>query len=177
MKILKFFLFAMAIVSFSACSSDDDSNDDQGPVEIVLNNDNLVGTYEIIYYAGSGQTSVTATGGVTVVTETDVYSGDVFTNAMLTFNTDGTYAFSGSYVETYTVTVTGQAPETQQGVVNLDETGTFGFNNANRTITLNGELYNVTFFNETNLNMTNSYEETFQGITETDSFEFRLEKQ
>jgi|GEM_PF-6677921 len=174
MKILKFFLLAITIVSFTACSSSDDSSD--GVVEVKLTNANLAGDYEITLYKGEIVTSVTATNGATVVTEKETFSGNTFTNAFFTFNLDGTYVVSGSYVRKTKVTVTGQSPVNTEEVVTINESGSYSLNNANRTILLDGEVADVDVFNGTKLNVSGSSEETFQGVTESETFKYKLRK-
>lgn len=173
MKTLKFLLLVATIFTMSACSSDDDGGG--APAQTELTTANIAGTYAITYYAGRSETSATAQGS-TVVIQTEEYSGDTFTNAIATFNADGTYVLSGDYRETYTITVTGQAPVTETEIIPLDDAGTFSVNNTSRTITLDGDVLEVLFFNGTNLNIMGSDSETDQGFTYTDEFEYRLEK-
>ena len=177
MKILKFFLLAITIVSFTACSSDDDNNDEDDVVLVELTNANAAGTYDIIYYAGSSETSVTAAGGVSVVISTEVYSGDTFTDAEFTLDLNGNYAFSGSYRETYTLTVTGQAPVTTMEIDDFTDSGFYSLNNLERTISLDGDVSNVTQFDGTNLRIIGSFTDTIGNETEVDTFEYRLVKQ
>ncbi|MDT0558513.1 hypothetical protein RM697_07645 [Ichthyenterobacterium sp. W332] len=171
MKIFKFFLFTITIATLSACSSDD------GPASVELTNENLAGSFAITFYQGSSETTVQATDGSIVVTESDTYFGETFTNAIVTFNADGTYSLMGSYVEVYTVTVTGQAPETNEEIVMLDESGTYSVDNTSRTINLDGGIVDVTLFDGTNLYFTGNYSETFGDFTETGQFEYRMVKQ
>lgn len=174
MKILKFFLLAITIVSFTACSSSDDSSD--GVASVKLTNANFAGDYEVTLYKGEIVTSVTATGGSTVVTERRTYSGDTFTNAIFTFNEDGTYMSSGSYVRKTRVNVTGQSPVTNEEVVTINDSGFYSLNNANRTISLDGDVADVDVFNGTKLKVSGSSEETYQGITESETFRYKLIK-
>ena len=174
MKILKFLLLAITIVSFTACSSDD--SNDEGVVSVKLTNANIAGTYEVALYEGEKVTSVTATGGTTVVTERQTYSGNTFTDFIFAFNVDGTYTTTGSYVRKTKINVTGQTPVTIEEVEIVDESGTYNLNNANRTITLDGEVLNVDAFNGTKLNVSGSSEEIFQSITEANTFRYKLRK-
>ncbi|WP_456438542.1 hypothetical protein [Psychroserpens sp.] len=176
MKILKFFLVLITIVSFMACSSDDDSSDEDDVVLVELTSANAAGTYDIIYYAGSSETSVT-TGGISVVISTEVYSGDTFTDAELTLDLNGNYAFSGSYRETFTLTITGQAPVTDLEIEDFDDSGFYSLNNLDRTISLDGDVSNVTQFDGTNLIIIGSFTDIIGGETEVDTFEYRLVKQ
>jgi hypothetical protein len=174
MKILKFFLLAITIVSFTACSSDDSNND--SVAEVKLTNANLAGDYEITLYKGETVTSVTATNGTTVITERVTFSGDTFTNAIFTFNADGSYISSGSYVRTTKVNVTGQSPVTNEEIVTIDESGSYSLNNTNRTITLDGNIIDVDVFNGTKLNISGSNEENYQSVTESTTFRYKLRK-
>ena len=113
MKIFKLFFFAAVLLMMTACGNDDDG----GPSQTELNIANLAGTYNITFLEGSSELSVTTGSGNTIVAETETYSGDTFTNAILVLNAAGTYSISGSYVETYTVTVTGESPVTDEEIV------------------------------------------------------------
>lgn len=170
MKLFKSFLLAIVVVTITACSSDD------GPASVALTNESLAGTYEINFYEGSSETTVELNGS-TVVAETETFVGDTFTDARVTFNANGTYTLSGSYVETYTVTITGMAPETDSEIVDFDEAGTFSVDNASRTITLDGSIVDVTLFDGTNLRLRGTYSETFGDFTESGQFEYRMTRE
>ncbi len=175
MKILKFFLLAFTLVAFVSCSSDDDSSGDDVMV-VELTNANLAGTYAITFYAGSSVTTVTATDGSSVVTERENYSGDTFTDAIFVFNENGTFSASGSYRENSTLMVTGQAPQSDSVIVNIDLSGSYSLNNATRTITIDGQTFDVNTFNGTNLKVTGTVIETSGNTTVEDSFEYRFVK-
>ncbi|WP_296311233.1 hypothetical protein [Winogradskyella sp. UBA3174] len=171
MKILKFFLFTAAILTFAACSSDDDVTT---PV-VELTNANLAGTYEIVFYEGSYTTTTEASNGSTVLVESETFTTDTFTNATFTFNEDGTYASSGNYRVTYVLTIAGQAPETEIEIEQFDSDGTFTTNNTSRTITFDFDsIADVLLFDGTLLNIMGGDVDVFQGNTETDEFEIRL---
>ena len=173
MKILKLCVFALAVFTLSACSSDDDNP----TPAIELNNTNLEGNYELVHLSGSSEISVT-TSGASVVVETETYTGDTFTNARVNFNANGTYNFEGSYRETTVTTITGQSPETESEIVNFDQsTGNYVTNNTSRTITLDGDIiYDVTLFDGVNLHLTENYTESFNNSTETGEVTIRLRK-
>jgi hypothetical protein len=172
MKILKFFLFTAAILSLAACSSDDDNG---GPTVLELNNANLAGTYEVVFFEGSSTVTTQASNGSTVLVETETFTTDTFTNAIFTFDQSGTYSASGNYRITYVLTIAGQAPETETEIESFDTDGTYTTNNTNRTITFDMDaIEDVTLFNATQLNITGGDIDTFEGETYTDEFEIRL---
>ncbi|WP_299110827.1 hypothetical protein [uncultured Winogradskyella sp.] len=174
MKLLKSFLLIIILVSFSACSSDDDGG---GSNSVELTIENLVGTYEVTFLRGSSETSVTATDGSTVVTETEEREGDTFTNAIFVFNANGTYTTSGNFRETSTVTITGQSPETESEIVSIDDSGTYSVNTESRTIIFDSdEINDVTRFNGTELRIVENYIDSFESFNEVGIVEIRMTK-
>ena len=175
MKTLKLFVFAIAIFTLSACSSDDDSNSTPPAVELTIAN--LTGTYDVFSVTDSSERTVT-TNGITVLVSSYVSSGDTFTDTVFTFNADGTYTSSGSYRETSTNTITGQTPITETEIVSIDDSGTYTVNETSRTITLDGDIiYDVTLFNDTELRVVENYTESDQSFTDIGEFEIRMTKQ
>ncbi len=173
MKTLKFFLFVATIFTLSACSSDDDNG---GPVQVALTIDNLTGTFEFTYYEGMTETTGTVQGN-TVTLATTTYFGDTFTNARTMFNSDGTYENSGSFRITTTTNVMGQDPMTESEIITIIDSGDYVVNTEGRTISFDGNLTEVIYFDGTNLSIrtTDNYtDENDNDVSET--AEYRLVK-
>ncbi|SER07500.1 hypothetical protein SAMN05421824_2976 [Hyunsoonleella jejuensis] len=171
MKTLKVFLFVAVALIFSSCSKDD------GPVVIELNATNIEGTYEITLLQSSSRTTSTASNGSEVLIETETSVADTFTNAILTFNANRTYTTSGSFRVTYTLTVTGQNPETESEIVTLDDEGSYSLDSNNNTISLDGDIFDVLSFNGTNITLRGEDTDNFNGETTVTITEIRLVKQ
>ncbi len=172
MKTLKLFVLAIAVITLSACSSDDDSST---PV-VELTNANLAGTYELIFYEDFYEETETASDGSAVVVETETCVGDTFTNAILTFNSDGTFVTSGNYREVCNLTINGQT-STEQDIVPFDSSGSYSVNDTNRTIAFDGFINDVVLFDGTNLYLTSMQVETFDDETFRFEVEVRFRKQ
>ncbi len=173
MKLLKLFLFSVAILTFAACSSDDDVAETTTVLE--LNNANLAGTYELVFFEGTYTTTTEASNGTTVIVETETFTTDTFTNAIFTFNEDGTYTSSGNYRITYVLNISGQDPETEIEIDTLEGEGSYVTNNTNRTITLDlDSVEDVILFDSSKLNIMGGDVDVFEGDTTTSEFEIRL---
>ena len=169
MKIFKFLFIALTIFGLTSCSNDDDNS----TVELTI--DNVVGTYDVVLLQGSEVVTDNSTG---VVVVTRQITTDTFTNAIFIFNTDGTYSSSGSFRATLTETITGQNPTSESEIQSLDDDGlSFSVDTANRTITLDGQLGNVTLFDGINLYINLERTDTFNGNTTVFNTELRLRKQ
>lgn len=167
MKIFKLFFIAIAVIGFTACSSDDDNN------TVELTNANLAGTYDVVFLEGS-EVETDASSGVVV--RTIQITADTFTNAIFIFNTDGTYSSSGDYRINFTITVTNVGTETESEIDSFDEAGNYSTNDTNRTITIDGQVSDVTLFDGTNLYITFEETDSFNGNTTVSNSEIRLVK-
>lgn len=158
------------VTAFSSCNNDDDSP------TVELSNANLAGTYEITFYQGDSETTVEASNGSKVVTEKESFKTDSYTNAIFNFNQNGTFTSSGSYRIEVTKTVTGAAPQTNSAVEILDESGTYSLNKANKTITINGNTYDVVLFDGDRLYITGTEEDVDGDFTTVSEWEIRLKR-
>ena len=169
MKILKFFLFTAALFIITACSSDD------APA-FELNNANVAGTYNVVFLE-SEIIVTTEFSGSTIVAGTIEAVADTFTNAVFTFNEDGTYSSTGSYRITTTIDPA-EGPTTTESIIeSFDDEGTYSTNNSARTITIDGDTGTVTLFNSSNLRVIVDDVFTEDGSTFTSKSEIRLERQ
>jgi len=153
MKNLKLALIAIFAVVISSCSDDD------GP-GYELNQENLVGEYEIVFYE-SVQTEELSAGNSTVTAVTTV-EGDTFTNAQFSIDADNTYNISGGYVEDLTTTVAGQETENSRMTANFQEGGSFTLDSDERILILNpgsGQtILEISRFNQNSLRLTEDTE-------------------
>lgn len=172
MKILKLCVCALAVFTITACSSDDDSST---PV-VELTIANLTGTYELTFYEDFYEETETASNGSVVVIETETCVGDTFTNAIVTFNSDGTFMTSGNYREVCDFTANGQTT-TENDIVPFDSSGSYSANDTSRTIAFNGFVNNVVLFDGTNLYLTSTEVETIDDETYRFETEVRFRKQ
>ena len=167
MKFFKFFFIAFAVFGLTACSNDDDSS-------IELTNENIVGDYEIILYQGLREETETASNGTEVLIETETFTTDTFTNTSFIFNDDGTYLISANYRITYSLTVTGQSPETNSEIRNTNYDDTF-FIGDNGSIIIGDIGYDVQFFDGTNLYLTTTNStENFDDTNSTNLYDIEL---
>ncbi len=167
MKIFRLFFMTIAVIGLTACSSDDDNN------AVELTNTNLAGTYDVVFLEGSEVETDDSSG---VVVRTIEVTGDTFTDAIFIFNADGTYSASGDYRVNFTITTTNVGTVMESEIDSFDETGNYSTNNANSTITLDGEVGDVTLFDGTNLYVTFEETDSFGGNTTVSNSEIRLVK-
>ncbi len=151
MKVLKSLLLIAVLVLQVSCSSDDD-----GASVIPLTTANISGVYALVF---SEATIVhTQIVNEASVITTRKYATDTFTNSNYTFNINGNYTARNYYRETVTstVNVTGNVPIVISTIVNDDLSGSYTFNDTNRTITFLGATYTVAVFNDNELILTRS---------------------
>lgn len=170
MKISKLFFIAIVLLGFTACSSDDDSPN------VELNSEGVVGSYNLVFLQSTFEESQTASNGSNVVIETETCTGDTFTDAVIVFNSNGSYVITGSYRESCTVVIQGEST-TESQISSVDDSGPFSVDTENRTITLDGIVYDVTLFNGINLNLIFNEVDDFNGDIETSTGELRFVKQ
>lgn len=171
MKILKNLFALIIIVSLAGCSSDDDNN------TYLLNNSNLKGLYEITYFV-STEVKTTIVDGFEVEKTTNSI-GDTFEIDFI-FSENGTYSVDGLFRDVFTVVVNGVLDEYLSGsdIIDIDnEEGTYSTNQSSMTIVLDGEVYDVTLFNENEIRFTfeEIWEENGSNFIYTE--EIRLERQ
>lgn len=148
-KLLMLFVLAIAVLS---CSGDDDGGDDP----FVLNLTNLAGTYALNFFNVNLQQTIEFQ-GIPITSTTDIV-GDTF-QVELVLNENGNYSIEGEYRITATTTVAGES-ETVSEIVTVDDSGTFVLDNDLETITINSTnpllegTYQISLFNETQLNLT-----------------------
>jgi len=148
-KLLILFALTLGVLS---CSGDDD----QGEAPFVLNLTNLAGTYALNFFNVNLQQTIEFQ-GIPITSVTDIV-GDTF-QVELVLNENGTYSIQGEYRITATTTVAGET-ETVSEIVTVDDSGSFTLDNDLETITINSGnpllegVYQISLFNETQLNLT-----------------------
>lgn len=168
MKILKSILIlTLFSVALTSCSSDDD-----GGSSFELTAANFAGNYSLNFYEDTEIETRTINGGTIVTTIESV--GDTFTNSVLTLNADGTYVDKSSYRITETTTLTGNPTTTETFIVSETTTGTYTLDTVNKTVTFDGDIFNITRFRETELRLTISDTEIFNDIVTETEEEYRF---
>jgi hypothetical protein len=127
MKNFKLLLLAFVAVLGTSCGNDDDATG------FALSTDNFAGVYNVTFFT-SVETEIVTVGNSDVTSETTIV-GDTFTNAIYTFNLDGSYVFSGSYVANETNKINGSTVDTDSYVEEFDDNGTYTIDIVARTIT------------------------------------------
>ena len=171
MNKLKFILlFALSVVVLS-CSDDDDSS---GPE---LTTANITGTYNLTFFEATTVESEIINAGTVVTTiETE---GDTFGESNIVFNSDGTFVTNFQYRITETTSSTIEDSETtvETEIITESNTGTYSVNEEDQTITFNGEIGDVTRFNDEELRIESTFNGELANGTFTDETEIRFERQ
>lgn len=155
-------VFAISIVS---CKKDDD-----GDNTFLLNNTNVAGSYALTFFA-STDVETTTINGLEIVSTTTT-TGDTFQLDII-FDEDGSYLVDGEYRESFVVDVNGTVTMEDSEIIVIDnETGNYSTNSANSLFILDGTIYEVTLFNQTELRITSQ-----EIITETNGDTFRYNEE
>ena len=174
MKIFKkIFLLSFIFLAF-ACKSDDDGN------QFLLNNENLAGSHDLVYFNGNIETTIEIQGiPVTAITTIE---GDTF-QVVAIFNQDGTYSIDGQYRLTITTTAGGNT-ETDTEIIDIDNgTGTYQIDADEQTITIASDLdefngtFDVTLFNETQVRLVQEESSIVEGASVDSIIEIRFVRQ
>jgi hypothetical protein len=172
-KNLKLFLLVITAITLTACPSDDDNIIVHPNPQIDLTTDNLIGTYEIIFSEDFFELFETAADGSEITIEKEICLGDTFTNATFIFNPDGTITTSGSFRSVCDLTTNGKTTSSRD-IIQLGESFSYIANDSDRTITINDEVFDVTSFTQTTLNMSLNELIVFGSETERYETEIRL---
>lgn len=141
------------VLLLCSCSSDDDET----VVQLPLTRETLAGRYDVNLYAIQ-DVEVTQVNGADIVTTTSI-TGGVFQDLNYTFNLDGTYSFSGQFVENRTVEVTGTPPRGTESIVTITDSGTYEISATGTNIELSesrgvDDTFRVAVFDGLNLTLT-----------------------
>ena len=152
MKLLKRLFVLFAVITITACSSDDDSG--SGTIQYDLNNTNLSsGAFAFSFYALNGTATNLVDGSVITVSAV----GEGF-NTTFTFLEDGTYVMNGSHLEVTTVTDADGGIVTSTEIIESNsETGTYAVNGMQLVLdagTEDEETLTVTLFNANEIRLT-----------------------
>lgn len=163
MKPIKFLAILFLSISLVACSN----SDDDGDAPFVLNLSNLAGTYALNFFEVDLRQTIEFQ-GIPITSVTDIV-GDTF-QVELILNENGSYAIEGEYRITATTTVAGET-ETVTEIVTVDDSGTFTLDNDQETLTIDSTnpllegVYQISLFNETQLNLTQEISLEEDGVT------------
>lgn len=163
MKPINFLVLLFLSISLVACSN----SDDDGEAPFVLNLSNLAGTYGLNFFEVDLRQTIEFQ-GIPITSVTDIV-GDTF-QVELILNQNGSYAIEGEYRITATTTVAGET-ETETEIVTVDDSGNFTLDNDQQTLTIDSSnplldgIYQISLFNETQLNLTQEISLEEDGIT------------
>ncbi len=174
MKKLKFILLFALSIAMLSCGSDDDGGS-SGPE---LTAADLAGTYNLTFLESTTEIEETLSTGSTVTTTIEEV-GDTFDDSNVVFSSNGTFTSDFQYRITITTTSTIENFETTEEteIESGSSSGTFSASEANETITIDGSIFDVTRFTNSELRL--ELNETFidGNITETFTQELRFTRQ
>lgn len=146
MKLSKLIVVLFVVASMISCKSDDDSG-----TEFAYSKANLEGTYDLTYYT-SEETETTTVNGFEIITTT-TQVGSVF-DFDVVFRADGIAVSNGTYLVDETV-VQGSNSTSNSEIVDVDNSEvSYTVSAGTSTLTLAGDSYEVTSFNETSMTIT-----------------------
>ena len=161
-------IVCMAVATLMSCNKDDDG----GEEEFTLTRANLAGVYELTFYK-EVDTETTDVNGLEVTTVRTT-TGDTF-QVDYNFDEDGTLIVDGEYREVFTVVVNGETTMEGQEIIVIDnENFTFSVSSNPQRLTISGVTYNVTVFNENEIQFELDESSSTGGDTFTTLEEFRL---
>lgn len=165
MKTLKLLFITLFIISFTACSSEDDSNDNNNPTDT---NADLTGTWNLEGLNVETESVSTIQGQS--FTSTSVGEGTNIDYQMIFSENPNEVIGEGSFDMEFTITFAGQTQtETLPGEPIIGDLGTWTREGNNLIISINGETptYEITQLTESTLvlNVTQVDEVTEQGVT------------
>ncbi|GHC45377.1 hypothetical protein [Ulvibacter litoralis] len=170
MKLSKIVAVLFVALSIVSCKSDDD-----GANEFVYNKANLEGTYSLNYFV-STEVETTIINGYEVATTT-TSTGDTFQVDFI-FSENGTYTVDGEFRETYTVVVNGETTEEDSQIIVIsNETAGYSVSASTSLLILDGETYQVTVFNENELQLRLEEASSSNGDTYLYTEELRFTRQ
>jgi hypothetical protein len=147
--------------------------DDNGPAEFVLNNENLSGTYELVFYKEIRveTTNVNGFDVVSVISEI----GDTF-EVDYTFTPNGRYSASGLFRIVTTTVVNGMLTMEDAFIETVAiQDRSYSITSSTSILVLDGDTYEVELFNETQLRVKLNEMQTFpNGDTVDFSVELHL---
>ena len=151
-----------------SCKKDDDSND-----EFVLNDENLSGTYELVFYESTMIETTNINGLDVVSTITNV--GDTF-EVDYTFTPDGKYTASGLFRIVFTTIVNGEVTAEDAFIETANITnGNFSTTSSSSILVMDGKTFKVGLFNENEIRIRRNEVQTFpNGDTEDFTEELRF---
>jgi len=155
-------LLMVGLLTLNSCGDDDDSSG------LELTPTELAGTYFLTLAESTTITEQVFDAGI--VTSTIETTGDTFDQSNYTFSTDGTYTQDWRYRVTQTSSATIEDQETEESIfiTTINDSGTYSTSDVNSTITIDGNIYDVTRFNNSELRL--ELNETFTDAITTQTF-------
>lgn len=148
MKNLKFILVLAISIMAISCDDDDGTTEPTGPT---LTAELLAGTYNLNFLESTIIVDEVVTGG-TARTMIDIVA-DTFGTSNIVFNANGRYTLDFQYRTTTTTTFQNDQPIVETEIENFTNAGSYTVNDANQTITIDGEMGNVSLFSNGQLRL------------------------
>jgi len=172
MKKLNLILLLAISIMVMSCGSDDDSS------SLELTNASISGTYNLTFFEATEVIENSLPAGT--VTTTIVSEGDTFGSSNVVFNANGTVVSNLQFRIIETTTFENDAPTEDIFLNNPDndtDTFTYSVDDAGRTLTLDGDIFDVTLFNDNELRIEFFETEVDGDETITFSQEIRFTRQ
>lgn len=170
MKLLKSFIFFIAITSIISCSDDDTPSFD-------LSAENIAATYSMEKFETIVKESVTSSGQTTDLSTTTT-TGDTF-QVNLILSANSTFTLSGEYRQVSKTTFNNGSPsEEDSEIIKIADNGNYTLNITNREITFTSSTtgsdafngtYKIDTFNENSLKISLEKEEIEPGTSIKDN--------
>lgn len=170
MKTLKYLVLAIFVIGLVSCSSDDD-----GP-SYQFNKENLVGKYNLKEMTSKTEKNVVVQEGFDPVKITTEMTASVI-DVTYDFTSQNILNQSGSFLLT-TVTKQGEQTNEDQQIINVDDSDplSFSVNEDSKTLTIDGEEFDVKNFKESGFTLERHVEETIDNGTQKTDITIRLER-
>ncbi len=150
----KILLVLFTVLTVLSCKKDDN-----GPVVFELNNENLSGNYELVFYVTT-RVETTNVNGLDIVS-TISSTGDTF-QVDYSFTPNSTYTAMGLFRILSTVVVNGEMTDEDAFIETVDiPNGTYSTTTSASILVLDGDNYEVTLFNENEVHITLEQIQTF----------------
>lgn len=172
MKNLKLILALVISIVALSCGNDDDGGESN---EFMLTASNLEGTYNLTFIETTDITVTTVSGGTVTTTTESV--GETFGESNIVFNANGIFTTDFQYVIVETTTLENNEPEEDSFIVTGADSGSFTVNTTNQTITIDGELFDVTLFDSNSLRIVSEDVEVNGDESSTFTSELRFTRQ
>ncbi|MFT5102653.1 MAG: hypothetical protein ACI86C_000295 [Candidatus Latescibacterota bacterium] len=170
MKLSKILLILILAATVVSCDKKDDDN------SYDLTNENVAGGYDLVFFTAITVETTDVNGLEVVSTFTDI--GDTF-DVAFDFDENGTYEATGLFRIVSTTVVNGETTEEDAYIETVEVLdGTFSTNASSSILTLDGDPFEVTLFDQDEMRIIFEEFETLpNGDTEMTTAELRFVRQ